>query len=140
MEMVMLPKYRDIYLPLLLEIAERGGNTRPSDHREGKTVYEALALALKLKREDLDMELEEPGHAKHSKWENMVRWARNDLVTLGYLDGSEWGVWKLTERGLEAAKSKKMFAPMRELLLLLSKGSPEAKSEIEKILKKAGVL
>lgn len=138
--MVMLPKYRDIYLPLLLEIAKRGGKTRPSDHREGKTVYEALALALNLTREDLDIELDEPGTAKHGKWENMVRWARNDLVTLGYIDGSEWGVWKLTESGLEAAKNKKMFASISELVKLLSKGSPEAKSEIEKILKKAGVL
>jgi len=138
----MLPPYKDIYLPLLLEIAERGGKTRPSEHRAGKTAYEALALALNLKREDLDMEVKEPEHPKRNKWENMVRWARKDLVDLGYLDGSEWGVWKLTEKGWEATKSKKMFPSMSisKLLSLLPKGSPEAKSEIEKILKKAGVL
>lgn len=69
-----------------------------------------------------------------------MRWAGKDLVDLGYLDGSEWGVWKLTEKGWEAAKSKKMFASPSELSSLLSKVSPEAKSEIERILKKAGVL
>ena len=134
----MLPKYKDIYLPLLLEIAKRGGKTRPSDHREGRNVYDALAVHLKITKEDLDAVVEGP--PPESKWENMVRWARKGLVDLGYLDGLEHGVWKLTEKGWEATKSKKMFASISELLKLLSKGSPEAKSEIEEILKKAGVL
>lgn len=72
----MLPKYRDIYLPLLLEIAKRGGKSRPSDHQEGKTVYEALALALNLKREDLDIELEEPGHTKQVGEYGEMGWER----------------------------------------------------------------
>jgi hypothetical protein len=68
----MLPKYEAIYLPLLLEIAERGGKTRPSDHRGGKNVYDALALCFNLTKEDLDAVVDGP--PVESMWENMVRW------------------------------------------------------------------
>jgi hypothetical protein len=102
----MLPPYEAIYLPLLLEIAERGGKTPPSDHRGGRNVYDALAVCFNLTREDLDAVVEGP--PVESKWENMVRWARRKLVDMEYIDGSEWGVWKLTEKGWKAAKSKRI--------------------------------
>ena len=102
----MLPLYKAIYLSLLLEIAERGGKTRPSDHREGRNIYEALAVSFNLTKEDLDAEVE--GLPKRSKWENMVQWARRKLVDMGYIDGSEWGDWKLTEKGWKVIKSKRI--------------------------------
>jgi restriction endonuclease Mrr len=102
----MLPRYEAIYLPLLLEISERGGKARPGDHRDGRNVYDALAVFFNLTREDLDAVVEGP--SVESKWENMVRWARRKLVDMGCIDGSEWGVWKLTEKGRKAAKSKRI--------------------------------
>ncbi len=102
----MFPRYEAIYLALLLEIAERGGKTRPSDHRGGRNIYDALAVRFNLTREDLDVVVEGP--PVESKWENMVRWARRKLVDMGCIDGLEWGVWKLTEKGWEAAKSKRI--------------------------------
>ncbi len=54
--------------------------------------------------------------------------------------GSEYGVWRLTERGWEAAKSKQIFATVSQWEKLISSATPEAKAEIETILKKAGVL
>lgn len=136
----MLPLYEDISLPLLLEIAERGGKTRPSDHRAGKNVYKALAEVFKLTREDLDVEVEGP--PRESKWENMVRWVRKALVDGGYIDGSEWGAWKLTEKGWQAAKSRKMaeFSIEKTLKKTLSKLSPESKSELLEKLKEVGLL
>ena len=46
------------------------------------------------------------GPPVESKWENMVRWARRKLVDMGYIDGLERGVWKLTEKGWEATRHK----------------------------------
>ncbi len=104
----MLPAYRDICLPLLLEIAKRGGKTRPQEKRNGTTVYESLAIYFSLTRQDLAAEVNEPGAGKRNKWENMVRWARKDLVDWGYIDNSQRGIWRLTEKGLKAAAEKRI--------------------------------
>lgn len=103
----MLPKEIDILCPLLLEIERRDGRARPSDKLNSKNIYESLAVFLKLTQEDLDEVTESD---KRSKWENMVRFARNDLLKLGYVNNAEWGVWELTERGIEAAKIVRTFS------------------------------
>ena len=106
---------------------------RPSDHRAGKNVYETLAEVFELTREDLDAVVEGP--PVESKWENMVRFAKRNLVDMGCMDGLEWGVWKLTEKGWKAAKSK-IIPGLEEKLIRdqLSKLSPSAKAEILKLL------
>lgn len=38
-------------------------------------------------------------HTGDRIWPNRVRWARDDLVKLGYLDGSLHGIWRITPRG-----------------------------------------
>jgi restriction endonuclease Mrr len=91
----MLPKYIDINLPLLKEIVRCGDRINVSDKYNGKTIYQSLSEFFKLSQEDLDAETKDG----RNKWENMVQWARNDLVKLGYLSSSETGVWAVTEDG-----------------------------------------
>lgn len=70
-------------------------------------VYEALSVFFQLTQEDLD-ELTEAD--ERSKWENRVRFVRNDLLKLGYINNAQWGVWELSERGFEAAKIIRDFS------------------------------
>jgi len=96
----MLPKYKEIYIPLLRELARRGGRSKPSDKSMGKSIYEALAAYFDLTEADLDKQVFEPSNNTYrSKWKNMVRLARNDLVKKGLIGNFERGVWELTERG-----------------------------------------
>lgn len=94
----MFPKYSEIQYPLLKEIADRGGVTRPSDkNQEGKTVYQALA-------DYFDLSYDMRTKAKSDRrlvWDNMVQWARNDLRKAGLIDNSERGVWQLTPEAYE---------------------------------------
>ena len=90
----MLPMYRDIEEPLVDEIRRRGGSTRPSDRRNGRTVYEALAEHFRLSPEGLGQTTHEKGKPR-SKWENMVRYARRSLVHKHILDNSQHGVWQI---------------------------------------------
>jgi hypothetical protein len=40
------------------------------------------------------------------QWQNVIRWARNDLREIGHLDeNAPRGIWKLTARGFQAARS-----------------------------------
>ena len=52
-----------------------------------------------------DEELGEPqASGKGSKLENRIRWARQDLVISGHIDGSERGIWKLSPLGEAAVR------------------------------------
>ena len=100
----MLPKYKEIYIPLLRELARRGGRSKPSDKSMGKSIYEALAAYFDLTEADLDKQVFEPSNNTYrSKWKNMVRFTRNDLVKKGLIDNSERGVGRLTESGWSKA-------------------------------------
>lgn len=95
----MFPKYDEIQVPLLRELARRGGQSGPSDiGPNGKDVYEVLADHFELSEEARDAAISESGR---SKWKNMVRWARNDLKKAGYLDAPRRGVWAVSEKGWE---------------------------------------
>lgn len=103
----MFPKYSEIQIPLLRELAKRGGRSEPSERGpHGKTVYEALADYFDLSEEARNAEISASGRPK---WKNMVRWARNDLKKKGHLNSPRHGVWEISERGrqvLDKAKSE----------------------------------
>lgn len=93
----MFPRYADIQIPLLREIARRGGQTHPAEiGPDGKTVYEVLADYFELSDEARNAVIVNSGR---SKWENMVRWVRNDLRKLGYLTSPRRGIWSVTHEG-----------------------------------------
>ena len=96
----MFPKYQEIQIPLLAEIKSRGGQTRPSErNQEGKNIYEALADVFNLPVELRSIQIYEANGTPRSKWENMVRWARNDLKKQGYLEAPSHGIWQITNTG-----------------------------------------
>ena len=96
----MLPTQREIHLPLLMELARRGGASSPSALWEGRTIPDALAEEMGLSSADLAETVDEASRGyTRSKWNNRVRFARNDLVKLRLVDGATHGVWKLTAAG-----------------------------------------
>ncbi len=99
----MFPKYSEIYLPLMMELARRGGQSKPSDeNKEGQTVYEALADYFGLSEEARTLTIVDDSNGNvRSKWNNRVRWARSDLKKFGHLDASQYGIWALSATGQE---------------------------------------
>lgn len=94
----MLPQYFDIESPLLLELYKRGDSARPGQKNDlGRNVYEELALHFKLSQADLDETIYEKNETPRSKWENMIRWVRNDLKKKGMIFMPSHGMWALTE-------------------------------------------
>lgn len=96
----MLPSYDDICLPLLAELSLREGRSRPRDERNGQTIYTALANYFALTPTDLSEKVYEENGTPRSKWENMVRWARNDLKKRNILIAPSHGVWAIGDAGL----------------------------------------
>lgn len=68
---------------------------------EGRTVYEALADHFQLDSMAREQEIFEADGTPRTKWNNMVRWARNDLRKLGRLYSPSRGVWTITQEGIE---------------------------------------
>jgi len=102
----MFPKYEEIQIPLLTEIAKRGGKVYPSDkNSKGQTVYEALAEYFDLSPEAVNFEIYESDGKARSKWKNIVRWTRNDLVKKGFMSSANRGIWELTELGKNKLKN-----------------------------------
>ena len=96
----MLPKYKEIQDPLLAELARRGGSSRPSAKDAlGRSVYEALADHFDLPADARNEVIYESNGTPRSKWENMVRWARNDLKKAGLLNSPQHGVWAVSSSG-----------------------------------------
>jgi DNA-binding PadR family transcriptional regulator len=130
----MFPKYTDVGTLLLAELNRRGGEARPSDKdAQGRNVYEALADSFDLSSEAREFKIYEDGKGR-PKWENVVRWARNDLVKEKKLDGSQRGIWKLTEAGREELAeveaeevTQRGFVPTRRI------GLEEFKSRLKKM-------
>lgn len=93
----MLPRRKDVRVPLLKMIAGRGGSARPRD------LYGPMAELFKLTAADL---AETCGGG--SKWEAYVRGARDELLEHGLIHPAspkQRGVWKLTPAGQKAAKA-----------------------------------
>ncbi len=101
----MFPKYQEIQIPLLHELKNRSGMSRPSDkNTDGKTIYEALADEFGLTNDLRVLQIYEADGTPRSKWENMVRWTRNDLRKKNFLDSPSHGIWRITDLGLALIK------------------------------------
>src|SRR3954470_4016586 len=78
--------------PLLKALQELGGSARPRE------VTEKIARDLKVPASVLDQTLTNGV----SRYDNQVHWARFYLSKSGYIDSSERGVWRLTQKGTTA--------------------------------------
>ena len=86
------PKQSDVEVPLLRSLLESGGSAKPRE------LYPRVAAHFpELTAEDQEERLENSPTTR--KWWNLVQWVRQHLVTIGEIDGSTRGVWKLTDAG-----------------------------------------
>jgi len=94
------PSYKEIEIPLLLNIFNQGGETNPS------LCYEPLGKTFDLSNEEMNQLI--PDDSNRSQWKNMVQWAKRKLVEYKYLHNaneSGRGNWKLTPEGIKKAQS-----------------------------------
>lgn len=86
----MLPKQKEIEVPLLEVLVELGGQGRP------KEIYPVVAKRFpRIREEDLAETVPSGGN----RWTNRVQWARQTLVSKGEMDSPTHGVWRITEKG-----------------------------------------
>ena len=86
----MLPKQKEIEIPLLEVLKEIGGQGRPRD------IYPLVTSKFpNLDENDL-------GGAVPSgtnRWTNRIQWVRQKLVNEGQMDSPAHGIWRITEEG-----------------------------------------
>jgi len=95
-----LPTQRQLEVPLLRAILKRGGVVQV--RAQGREVDEALADQFSLTTEQRTTTFPD---RPESVWSNRIRWTRMSLVQKGELDGSQRGMWRLTEQGRRRAES-----------------------------------
>jgi len=97
------PTRREIEIPLLQEILDRGGSIETRMHLED--VVHALASKFSLTPQQTSPLTRRGGS---TIWKNTIRWVRQALINKGDLDGSERGIWKVTTQGrVRAGKGAK---------------------------------
>ena len=79
--------------PILLALREAGGQDRPAD------LLPHVERRMKHLLQDVDYERLGSGSVR---WEKTANWARYELVQEGLIDGTDFGVWRLTEKGRSA--------------------------------------
>ncbi len=90
--------FMDFEIPLLKALIKLGGRARPSE------AYPEVEKIMGLNLKDFPQ-----GYEKYKsdaiKWKNKTAWAREYLKRKKQLDGSQRGVWKITEIGKERVKN-----------------------------------
>ena len=90
--------FMDFEMPLLKALINLGGRAKPSE------AYPEVEKIMGLNPTEFPVEYEK--YKSHMiKWKNKTAWAREYLKRKKQLDGSERGVWKITEIGRERVKS-----------------------------------
>lgn len=105
----MLPKQKDIEIPLLEALMEIGGEGKP------KNIF---PLVTKIFPELTEDDLAETLKTGANRWKNRIRWARQSLVQKGEIDKSISGIWAITDKGRKR---------------LLEKGKSSEESEIQSL-------
>ena len=112
------PAESDIADALARLLAGNGGQMVP------KETYKPLADQFRLTNEMLSERIGDG--SGRSKWNNMVQWARNDLVKAGWIDKTTRNLWQLTSAGLRRAeklKPPKSLTP-RQKAAIRTKATP----------------
>lgn len=128
-----VPSQKHIQIPLLHLIQDMGGEVKPSD------AYDRLADYFGLSEKE---RLEVLPSGFDRRFDNRVAWARNSLCSLGFLDRTVHGVWKIMEKGRRELSRlgliDKPFPGAASLqgqgVLTAIKGAKEPKSDDEDIL------
>jgi hypothetical protein len=86
--------FMDFEIPLLKALDKLGGKAKPAE------VYPEVERIMGLNSKNFPEEYESY-KSRAIKWKNKTAWAREYLKRKKQLDGSERGVWKITEIGME---------------------------------------
>lgn len=85
--------------PVLVALRELGGSATP------KQVRDRIAINEGLSEDDISVTR---GKNSVNKFENEVAFARSYLVSAGFIDNSQYGVWSLTEKGKTVELTQEM--------------------------------
>jgi restriction endonuclease Mrr len=87
----MMPKQREMELPLLRVLKDHGGKAKAQDvYKEISKLFPALT------EEDAIEELPSGGN----KWTNRIQWVRQQLLDRGEVASAGHGIWEITSQGL----------------------------------------
>ncbi|HBV95883.1 MAG TPA: hypothetical protein DEF36_02375 [Desulfotomaculum sp.] len=90
-----MPKQTEIELPLLQVLLELGGKGKPSD------IYPLVTKKFpQLTQDDLQITMASGAN----KWHNRIQWVRQKLIAQGQMISPEYGVWAITEKGIDRVK------------------------------------
>jgi len=113
-----MPKQNEIEFPLLQVLFEMGGKGKPSD------IYPLVTKKFpQLTEEDLQNIMPSGGN----KWTNRIQWVRQKLISQGYMFSPEYGIWSITEKGIDHVKGKEE----KETVLLQPKNLVELYDDYE---------
>lgn len=92
-----MPKQTQIELPLLHVLVEIGGKGKPSE------IYPLVTKMFpQLTEDDLRLTIT----SGSNKWTNRIQWVRQQLIQQGYMYAPEYGIWAITEKGIERVQGK----------------------------------
>ena len=93
----MLPKQKDIEIPLLEVLVELGGQGKP------KEIYPLVTKKFpEIREEDLAETLLSGGN----KWTNRIQWVRQKLIEKDEVYSPSRGIWAITDKGRQRVKRK----------------------------------
>ena len=93
----MLPKQKDIEIPLLEVLVELGGQGKP------KQIYPLVTKKFpEIRDEDLTETLPSDGN----KWTNCIQWVRQKLIDKGEMHSPRRGIWAITDKGRKRVETR----------------------------------
>jgi len=98
----MLPKQKDIEIPLLEVLVELGGQGKP------KEIY---PLVTKKFPEIRDEDFAETLPSGGNKWTNRIQWVRLELIRKSEMYGPSRGIWAVTDEGRKRLETKGPSVP-----------------------------
>ncbi len=105
----MLPKKKDIEIPLLEVLVEIGGQGKPEE------IYPLVTKKFpEIREEDLMETLPSGGN----KWTSRIRWVRLGLIEKDEMHSPSRGIWAITEKGRKRVQTKEPSAPTVNLIEL----------------------
>jgi restriction system protein len=117
----MLPKQKDIEVPLLEVLMELGGQGRT------KEIYPLVTKKFpEIKDEDLTEALPSGGF----KWTNRIQWVRQSLIDKGEMYSPNRGIWAITDKGRNRAETKEPTVPTVNFIELYEKYEASFRSQL----------
>ncbi len=118
-------RYARFYQPVLEALRSLGGSATPREVK--RKVIEQVTLS----QSELDRVHKKTGA---NAIENEIAWARNTLREAGLVDGSERGIWSLTQKGLETNLTLEEAQALRQRI---NAGRPKKAKKPKEVQKQA---